>query len=178
MAGARRQHDHVARSRRRDDARLAAELHRDLGLVYAEHLVRIAVEVVKWEHAVAPGGGPAVARKQLFERFRGCRLHRIGVNEQRPARMVRDVPRRRQVRDEFHASAAATASPKARVPSLPPRSAVRFSGLLRVWSTAAIMARAASPAFWMPFFSASHSRSIAADRMSEVGFAWSLPAMS
>src|ERR1700733_4262142 len=44
----------------------SAEQHRRLAGHEAEHLMRIAVEVVKRENSVAPAAAPAVAREQLL----------------------------------------------------------------------------------------------------------------
>src|SRR5712692_2095995 len=75
-------------------------------------------------------------------------------------------------------SFAVTASANCRVPIFPPRSAVRVAGFFRVASTAASMFLAAPANALLPWRAAIHSSSIAAERMSEVGFARSLPAMS
>ena len=114
VRGSGRQHDHIARLRRHRDAAHfsfgAAELHRDLARVNAERLV-----------AVAGSGGTGAPRcatppchwfrvNSSSNASRGCFFHYTGINQQRPARMVQEM------RNDVH-SAAATASPKALVPS-------------------------------------------------------------
>src|SRR5688572_24347968 len=178
VPGARRQHDHVAGLRRHLNAGATAELHRHFAAVDAEHFVAIAVIVVERMHAVTPRRRPAVLRKNFLELLRHRIGHRAGIDQQRPARMVRDRPiRLEQMRDDVH-SAAATAAPNAPVPSLPPRSAVRVSRFASTLSTAASIAL---PAWVNAAFlrrSPIHSRSMAAERISEVGLALSLPAIS
>src|SRR6185295_5317121 len=176
VAGARRQHDHIARLRRHRDAGVAAELDRHLAAVDPEHLMAVAVEMMVRVHPVAPRGRPAVERKNLLEFLRRGVGHRARIDQQRPARMIRDRSvRREQVRDDVH-SAPATAAPKAWVPSLPPRSAVRVCGFSRTRSTAREIAAPASLAATDLRFVPIHSSSMAAERMSEVGFARSSPA--
>src|SRR5688572_19954385 len=168
VCGTRGKHHHVARPGSDLNAAFAAELDRDRALVDAQNFVAVAVMVMKREYAVPPSGRPAVSSEKLFERLRRRPRHGARVDEERPCHALQ------WMRDH---SAAATASPKARVPSRPPRSAVRVSAFASTLSTAASIAFPAFNAASSFFRSPIHSSSIAAERMSDVGLARSFPAM-
>src|SRR5262249_29156528 len=76
------------------------------------------------------------------------------------------------------ANVAATRSAKARVPSGPPRSAVRHSGRAITASSARSMRSAARASRSSPRRSPSQASSMAVEPMSDAGLAWSRPAMS
>ena len=89
VAGPGRQHDDVPGACRDHHARLAAELHRHLAVVDAEHLVGVAVVVMVGIHTVTPGGRPAMpAEKRLEARRHVAAGQDALIDEQRPTRVV------------------------------------------------------------------------------------------
>src|SRR6185503_10279533 len=112
------QHDDIARPRGDRHAGIAAELHRHLAVVDAEHLMAVAMEVMKGEDTVSPRRGPAVACKHLLESR--CRIgsrddDRARIDQQWPARVVRNCAvRGEQVCDDVrHGHGARSTEPLA-----------------------------------------------------------------
>src|SRR5262249_2159709 len=100
VAGACRQHNGISWLRSDDYATVAAELHRHLAAIDAEHLMRVSVKVVERVNAVAPRGRPTVAVEQRLKcrsRVRALYRHRAGVHQQRPAGVIGDCACRREV---------------------------------------------------------------------------------